>query len=289
MKTSPTPDKSGPEAGRGRSGRRKAGPSYGGRASAKGGSTRPNQTGGRPRPSSRPRFRPYAQQQRRSPDRRPLRRSPASPGRRGPGAPAFLPQAVAFLPFHDEAPHSQLALAAFLPVLYPLSREQRRHLPYVTPRARMEQRRRRVRGDRRAARNRGTRPRRAGRRRGRVRLRAGAAGRCHGRACALQPRGGAGLGASGACALQPGGRGQLGARVTASLWSAVCALHPCYGAGCPARRVCVGRTGRVCAFALLERAACALQSRPAVSCSPGYEMCARRNSENGKSLESMNG
>lgn len=189
---SSTPDKPGPEAGRGRSGRRHSRAQLrrpgvgGGRQHPAGPDGRAAQallptTASTPRPAARTQPRPTASAP-----------PPASPGRRGPGALAPLSQAAAPIPPHGEAPHSQLALAAFLPVLYPLGREQRRHLPRAAPRARMEQRRRRVRGDGRAARNRGTRPRRAGRRRGGLRLRAGAAGRCRPHARALEPRGGEG-------------------------------------------------------------------------------------------------
>lgn len=66
-------------------------------------------------------------------------------------------------------------------------------------------------------------------------------------------------------------------RVTAALWSAVRALQPRCGAGCSARRVCVAEPRAV-------SCACALGAA-----SPGYEVSARRDSDNGKSFESVNG
>lgn len=89
-KMSPTPDKSGPEAGRGRSGRRESwaqprGPSVGG------GRQQPAQPHGRAAQALLPTtVSTLRQQQGRGPGRRP----PASPGRRGPGATASLPQAA---------------------------------------------------------------------------------------------------------------------------------------------------------------------------------------------------
>lgn len=97
---SPNPDKSGPEAGRGRSGHRESwaqprGPSVGG------GRQQPDEQHGRAAQALLPTtVSTLRQQQGRGPDRR----SPASPGRRGPGAPASLPQAAAPSPSPRRGP-----------------------------------------------------------------------------------------------------------------------------------------------------------------------------------------